>query len=384
MINFELSDQQKSIRELAREFSRKIIVPVAAKHDQSMEFPLDVVQKAHAQGLLNTSIPEKLGGIGLTCLEQSIVWEELAGGCTGISTAIGANDLALAPVLLAGNDAQFEEFVKPMIDTPTIAAYAVTEPGAGSDVAGVRTTVKPNGDHYLLNGAKMWITGAGQAKWFFVLATLDPKAGPKGMCGFVIPADLDGIQVGKKEVNLGQRCSDTRGITFENVKVAKKYLLGKEGDGFKIAMGAFDHTRPLVGASATGLSQAAFDHATKYALERHAFGKPIAQHQAVAFMIADMARDIEAARLLVWKAASEIDAGRRNTKFASFAKCFAGDMAVRVTSDAIQVFGGYGYNSEYPVEKLYRDAKIFQIYEGTQQIQRLIISRHVFDEKLAQ
>jgi len=382
MVGFTLTDEQRSIQETARQFAQKEMAPRAAELDRTMEYPHDLAKKAHEVGLLNSSIPASAGGLGLSVLEQAIVNEEFAVACSGIGTALLANDLALAPLLVAGNPEQIKEFATPMTQEPTMAAYCVTEPGAGSDVAGLRTTCKEEGDSYVLNGSKMWITNASVAKWYFVLATMDVKLGPKGMCGFVIPAKTPGIGVGKKEVNLGQRCSDTRGITFDNVKVPKKYLLGKPGEGFKIAMAAFDHTRPLVAAGAVGLARAAYEHTVKYALERKTFGKAIAEHQAVAFMIADMARDIEAARLLTWKSAVELDEGRRNTKFASFAKCFAGDAAVRIASDAVQIFGGYGFNTEYPVEKLYRDAKIFQIYEGTQQIQRLIISRHVFEEAM--
>jgi acyl-CoA dehydrogenase len=382
MVDFELSDDQKSIQEAARQFGRKEIIPVAPDLDRNMTYPHELAQKAHAAGLLNPSIPQSAGGLGLSTIDQVIINEEWGYACSGVGTAFAGNDLALAPLLVAGNKAQIDEFAKPMTEKPLMAAYCVTEPGAGSDVAGIRTTAKADGDHYVLNGSKMWITNASVAHWFFVLASTNPANGPKGMSGFVIPADLEGIKPGKKEINVGQRCSDTRGITFDNVKVPKKYLLGKEGDGFKIAMAAFDHTRPLVAAGAIGLARRAFEESVKYSLERKTFGKMIAEHQAIAFMIADMAKDIEAARLLTYKAACEMDAGRRNTKFASFAKCFAGDTAVRVATDAVQVFGGYGYNTEYPVEKLYRDCKIFQIYEGTQQIQRLIISRHVFEEAM--
>jgi len=380
MVGFELTDDQKAIQEAARTFARKEIIPVAARLDQTMEYPHDIVTKAHAAGLLNPSIPASAGGLGLSVLEQCLLGEEWGYACTGVGTAFVANDLALAPLFVAGNADQINEFARPMTEKPIMAAYCVTEPGAGSDVSGIRTSAKADGDYYVLNGSKMWITNASVAKWYFVLAVTNPAAGPKGMSGFVVPSDLPGIQPGKKEVNLGQRCSDTRGISFESVRVPKKYLLGKEGDGFKTAMAAFDHTRPLVAAAAVGLGRRALEESAKYATERKTFGKPIAEHQAIAFMIADMAKDVEAGRLLMYKSACEMDAGRRNTKYASFAKCFAGDTAVRVACDAVQVFGGYGYNSEYPVEKLYRDSKIFQIYEGTQQIQRLIISRHVFEE----
>ncbi len=381
MIDFALNEQQQAMQEAARKFARQEMMPGAAKHDQSMEYPWEVIKKAHAAGLMNMSLPASIGGMELPLLDQMIVSEELAYGCTGMQTAMAANDLALGPLLIAGNQEQLEQFAKPMLNDVKMAAYCVTEPNAGSDVQSLRTVVKRDGDGYIMNGEKMWITNAGKAAWYYVLATLDTAGGHKAMCAFVLPSDLPGITPGKKEVNMGQRCSDTRGIKFTDVKIPKKYLLGKEGDGFKIAMKAFDLSRPGTATSAVGLAQCAFEHSVKYAQERQTFGKPIAAHQAVAFMLADMAQKIEAARLLVYKSASEHDAGRRNTKFASIAKCFAGDIAVAVTQDAVQVFGGYGYNSEYPVEKLYRDAKIFQIYEGTNQIQRLIISRQVLEEQ---
>jgi acyl-CoA dehydrogenase len=380
MVDFNLSEEQEAIRTTARDFARNEIMRVAAKYDQTMDYPTDVIAKAHANGLLNLSMPESCGGLSISHLTQVLVVEELAYGCSAITTALTANDLALGPLIVAGSPAQLEEFARPMSEKPVMAAYCVTEPGAGSDVAAIRTTAKKDGDGYIINGEKMWITNASKASWYFLLATLDPTKGSKAMVAFVIPANLPGIKPAKKEINMGQRCSDTRGITFKDVKVPKKYLLGNEGDGFKIAMRAFDLSRPMVASLAVGVAQCAMDHATKYALERKTFGKPIAEHQAVAFMIADMGKDIEAARLLVWKSAALLDEGKSNTKLASMAKCLAGDVAVRVTQDAVQVFGGYGYSSEYPVEKLYRDAKIFQIYEGTQQIQRLIISRQVFQE----
>lgn len=380
MISFELSEQQKSMQEAARKFSRQEIVPVAAHHDTTMEYPMDVIKKAHAAGLLSISLPESVGGMGLPMVDQMIIAEELAYGCTGIQTAMAANDLALGPLLIAANPEQMERFAKPMVDSPILAAYCVTEPNAGSDVASIRTTVKKDGDGYLLNGEKMWITNASKASWYYVLATLDPKAGHKAMCAFVVPTDLPGIEVGKKEVNLGQRCSDTRAIKFNNVKLPKNLLLGNEGDGFKIAMKAFDLSRPGAAIGAVGLAQCAFDHCIRYSQERQTMGKPIAAHQAISFMLADMAQEIEAARLLAYRAAWAHDAGLKNTKFASMAKCFAGDMAVRTATNAIQIFGGYGYNTEYPVEKLLRDSKIFQIYEGTNQIQRNEIAMMMIKE----
>ena len=327
---------------------------------------------------MNTHIPEAYGGLGLGVVDGVIIGEETAWGCTGVSTAIEANTLAEAPVMVAGSEAQKKKYLGRMTDEFLFAAYGVTEPNAGSDVAQVGTTAVRRGDVYVLNGEKMWITNGSKANWYFVLAKTDPAAGHRGMTGFIVDADSPGVSVGRKEWNMGQRASDTRAIKFENVEVPVSNRLGEEGYGFKIAMKAFDITRPLVASGAVGLARAAFEHARDYARERTTMGVPIYQHQAVGFMIADMAKDIEAARLLVWQSAWAIDNGIRNTKLASMAKCFSADMAHRVASDAVQVFGGNGFNSEYPVEKLLRDSKIFQIYEGTSQIQRLIITKEIF------
>ncbi|MEE9118150.1 MAG: acyl-CoA dehydrogenase family protein, partial [Calditrichia bacterium] len=280
--------------------------------------------------------------------------------------------------IVAGNDQQKEKFLQPMTEKYSLAAYCVTEPGAGSDVQGIQTTAIKQGDKYIVNGEKMWITNGGVAEWYYVLAYTDKSQGYKGMSAFVIDANLPGIEVEKKEKNMGQRASDTRSIIFTDVEVPEENLLGKEGDGFKISMTAFDHTRPLIASAATGLAKRAMEESIKYAKERTTFGKPIFQHQAVSFMISNMAQDIEAARLLTWQSAWMIDNKIRNTKYAAIAKAFAADMCMRVTTDAVQIHGGFGYNTEYPVEKLMRDAKIFQIYEGTSQIQRLIISKEIF------
>jgi len=375
MISFELTEDQRALQETARKFAKEEMIPKAEHHDRTGEFPKDVTKKAWELGLMNTHVPQEYGGMGLGVLDGAIITEEIAYGCTGIATAMEANTLAAAPIIVAGNDEQKKKFLGMLTEQPLYAAYGVTEPGAGSDVAGIRTTATKHGDDYVINGSKMWITNAGVASWYFVLAYTDPAAKHKGMSGFIVPHDTPGVVVGKKEDNMGQRCSDTRGLTFENVKIPSKYRLGNEGDGFKIAMSAFDHTRPVVAAGAVGLARRAMDEAIQYSTTRRTFGQPISSYQAISFMIADMAKDIEAARLLVWRAGWEIDQGRRNTKFAAFAKAFAADMAMQVTTNAVQVFGGYGYSKEYPVEKLMRDAKIYQIYEGTSQIQRLIIAR---------
>jgi len=380
MVDFKLTYEQAQIQQLARDFAAKVVAPKAAYHDETGEFPREICAKAHEQGLMNVHIPEEFGGLGLGVFESCLIAEEIASGCTGIGTAMEANSLAAAPIIVAGTPEQKKRFLTPLTEQVIFAAYCVTEPGAGSDVAGIKTNAKLVGDNYVLNGQKMWITNAGVADWYYLLAYTDPQEGHKGMSAFVVPSNLPGITIGKKEMNMGQRASDTRAISFEDVAVPKENLIGKEGDGFKISMAAFDHTRPLVASAAVGLARSAMEHAIRYSMEREAFGKPIANNQAVAFMLADMDKDIAAARFLCWHSAWLIDNGQRNTKEAARAKAFAADTAMRVATDAVQIFGGYGYSREYPVEKLMRDAKIFQIYEGTSQIQRVIISRHLMGE----
>lgn len=345
-----------------------------------MEYPWDLIKKAHEIGLLNTHVPEEFGGPGLGLFECSLISEELAFGCTGVQTAMEANGLAEAPVLVAGNNQQKAKYLGRMTEEPLVASYCVTEPGAGSDVANIQTRAEKRGDKWVINGTKMWITNGGHANWFFVLAKTDPAAKPsRSLTGFIVDGDAPGVIRGKKEINMGQRCSDTRMITFEEVEVPEENVLGKPGDGFKIAMGAFDITRPLVASGAVGLAQRALHEAAIYAKERKTMGKPIIEHQAIAFMLADMQMAVEASRNLVWKSCWLKDQGERNSFFASMAKCTASRAAVSNADQAVQIYGGLGFNSESAVEKLYRDAKIFELYEGTSQIQRLIISRHLAD-----
>ncbi|CAG2115053.1 unnamed protein product, partial [Medioppia subpectinata] len=311
--------------------------------------------------------------------------EALNYGCSGIGTAIGSNALPQAPIIMFGNDEQKRQYLGRMTGSEVLcAAYCVTEPSAGSDVNGVKTRAEKNKDgNYVLNGQKMWITSAGVANWYFVLARTDPNPktkASKAFTGFIVEADSEGVVIGRKEDMLGQRASDTRGVSFENVIVPKKNVLGEEGMGFRIAMGAFDLTRAPVGCGAVGLAHRAFDEATKWSFERHTFGVPIHQHQAVQFMLADMAIGIETARMAVQRACWDFDQGHKNTYWASIAKCWAGDVANKSAADAVQIFGGAGFNKEYPVEKLMRDAKIYQIYEGTAQIQRVIIARELLTQ----
>jgi len=378
---FELSPEQFEFQQLARKFAREEIIPVAAHHDKTGEYPLQLIKKAHELGIMNSHIPQEYGGMGLSNFDGCLIAEELAYGCSGIGTALEANGLGQAPVILAGNHEQKKKYLGRMVDEPLMCAYCVTEPGAGSDVAHITTRAEKKGDSYVLNGQKMWITNGGFANWYFVLARTnpDPKApASKALTGFIVDRDTPGLTPGRKEMNLGQRASDTRGITFEDVVVPKENVLIAEGAGFKIAMGAFDMTRPPVASGATGLAQRAFDEATKYSMERKTFGVHIAKHQAVAFMLAEMAIGIETARLAWMRSAWEVDQGRRNTYYASIAKALAGDVANKCATDAVQIFGGNGFNCDYPVEKLMRDAKIYQIYEGTAQIQRIIIAREHF------
>lgn len=377
-VNFELSNTQKDLQKLARDFAEKEIKPKAEEHDRESKFPLEIAQKAFEVGLMNPGFPEYVGGMGLGITEEVLLVEEMGVACTGISTALGANMLAAAPLLAVDDQEINKRFLGPMMEELQFASYCVTEPGAGSDVAGVKTTAKKEGDEYIINGTKQWITGAKYAKWFYVLAMTDPSAGHKGLTGFVVPADLPGVTVQKKEDMMGQRASSTHQVTFEDVKIPEANRLGAEGEGFKISMKAFDKTRPGVASGATSIIRASMEYAKQYSMERTAFGVPIAMHEAVSFMVAEMAMKYEAARLLTLQSAWMIDRGERNTKFASYAKAFAADAAMESATNAVQVYGGYGYSKEYPVEKLMRDAKIYQIYEGTSQIQRLIISKEIF------
>ena len=378
MVDFKLTSEQEQLRQLAHDFAANEIRPVARHHDETGEYPHAVLKKAWELGLMNTHIPESCGGLGLGTFEGVLIAEENGWGCTGISTAMEANTLAEVPVIVAGTEAQKKKYLGRMVDECLFCAYCVTEPDAGSDVVGGRTRAELRGDKYILNGEKMWITNGDKANWYFVLAKTDPTAGHRGMTAFIVDRDSPGIEVSQKLWNMGQRASDTRGIKFTDVEVPVENRLGPEGEGFKIAMKAFDKTRPLVAGAAVGLARAAFEYAVDYARDRKSFGQPLYNHQAVAFMLADMAKDIEAARLLVWLSGWTIDQGVRNTKHAAMAKCFAADAAHRIASDAVQIHGGNGFNCEYPVEKLLRDSKIFQIYEGTSQIQRVIIAKELF------
>ena len=377
-VSFALSDEQRALRELAREFAEKEIRPVAADYDERSQHPAKVLAAAHEVGLMNPHVPEEYGGAGLPAFEQILIGEELAWGCSGIATSMVANILGSLPVLVAGTDDQKREWLRPLVEEPLLCSFALTEPGAGSDVSAIQTTAVRRGDEYVLNGSKMFISNAGQAAWFVVFASTDLEAGHRGLSAFVVPADSGGVVVERHLDKLGQRATDTSALAFQEVRVPASSRLGEEGEGFKIAMRTLDLTRPGTAAGAVGVARAAFEHSVDYAKTRVQFGQPIAINQGVNFLVADMAAEIEAARLLTWQAAWLIDQGERATLQSSYAKRVAADTAMKVTTDAVQIFGGYGYMKEYPVEKLMRDAKLFQIYEGTSQIQRLVIAREIF------
>lgn len=375
--NFGLSEEQQALRDEARRFAQEEIRPVAAKFDESSEFPSALIKKAHALGLVNLVQPTECSGTGLSLFDACLVIEELAAGCSGVTTSIVANDLALLPIRVGGTKEQQLKFIKPIADSGAMASFCLTEPGAGSDAAGISTSVQRDGDSYVLNGAKQWITNGGVAAQYTVFATLDKSKRHKGMCCLVVPADAAGIKKGHHENKLGQRCSNTVALTFDSVRVPAGNLIGKEGEGFKIAMKTLDLSRPMTAIIAVGIARAAYEHALRYAQERKQFSQPISSFQAIQFMLADMITDIEAGRLLTMRSASLLDLGHSASLESSMAKRFSADMAMAVCTDAVQVFGGYGYTKEYPVEKLMRDAKLMQIYEGTSQIQRLVIAREI-------
>ena len=377
MISFKLSDEQQMIQKLARDFSEKEIAPVAEHYDQQHEYAWPVIKKAQENGFTTMNIPEEYGGMGLSLFEEVLVMEEMGWGCAGIGTAITVSGLGVLPVLIAGSEEQKKAYCGRLVDGE-LAAYCLTEPDAGSDVTSIKTSAEKEGDNYIINGSKTFISGATVANFFTVFAYTDPEAKHKGMSCFIVDRDWEGVSVGKPFNKMGQRASDTAEVIFQNVKVPATHLVGEEGQGFLIAMGVFDRSRPTLSAAAVGVARRAFEESVKYANSRVSKGKPIWKHQAVGHMIADMAMQVEAARLLVWKSAWEMDTGIRNTTSAAFGKAFAADAAMKICTDAVQVFGGYGYMSEYPVEKLMRDVKLFQIYEGTSQIQRNIIVREIF------
>ncbi len=381
MIGFEIDEEQLRMKEMAHEFAEKEMRPVAGHYDETEEFPWPVMKKAADLGLLTYALPEEYGGAGVSSVvTDSIVQEELFWGCAGIATSMGAIMLGALPILLYGRDEQKKKYLTWLSQckpdgNPRLAAFALTEPDAGRDAGSLKTTAKKVDGGYILNGTKQFITNGGIADLHTVFATHDPKLGTDGIDAFIVDNSMKGVTAGKKEKKMGIRASHTAQVIFEDVFVPEENRLGEEGEGFLVAMNTLDHTRAVTAAGAVGVARAAFDTALAYSLERKQFGRAIAKQQAIQFMLSDMATEIEAARMLCWRAAWLFDHGEPSAKESSMAKQYSADMAMKVTTDAVQVLGGVGYTRDYPVEKFMRDAKIMQIYEGTTQIQKLVISK---------
>jgi len=377
VVDFSVSEEHKALIETARRFTKERIIPIAAECDRDSRFPMDVFREAWEIGLINPTVPAEYGGSGFGEYENTLITEELAYGCTGIQTSMLANGLALTPIKLAGSEEQKKKYLGLLTSEPVMASYATSEPDAGSDVAGLKTRFEQHGDDYVLNGQKCWITNASFARFYVIFATSNAESRHKGIAAFIVDRDTPGLRVGKHEDKLGQRASDTAQVFLEDVKVPKANLLAPEGKGFKLAMETFNQTRPDIAAGATGLMRRCVDECVAYAKERKTFGVPIASHQLIQWMIAEMAIRVEATRLLYQKAAWNLDNGVRDPIVSSFSKAYGADSAMQTAVDAVQVFGGNGFVKEYPVEKLMRDAKVLQIYEGTSQIQRLVIAKQL-------
>ena len=377
MIDFTLTEEQLALRALAHEFALNESRPVAPRHDRTGEFPWDIIHKAHKLGLMNLTIPEEYGGGGLHEFEECLLTEELGWGCAGMTTTLSANTLGAIPIILGGSDEQKRKYLGMLTSEPALIAFNLTEPQSGSDSASMKMTARKVGGDYVLNGTKQFISNGSVAALHSVFAMTDPARGANGINAFVVPADTKGVSAGKEEDKMGQRASNTSQVIYQDAVVPAANRLGGEGEGFKLAMKTLDQSRAGIAALGVGLAQAALDAAVDYAKERKAFEQPIANFQAIQFLLADMAIKIETARLITWKAAWMVDHGQRASLESAIAKCYGSDIAMQVTTDAVQVFGGYGYMRDYPVEKYMRDAKLLQIYEGTNQIQRVVIARHL-------
>jgi len=377
VISFSLTEEQLALQEMAREFAEKEMKPNAAKYDKGDVFAEDVMKKAFEVGFLTCTVPKEYGGGGLNDIDTVIISEELAAGCAGMYTTMMVNALAYTPVILFGNDEQKKEFLTPQTEKMSFAAFCLTEREAGSDAGSMKTKARKVGDEYVINGSKCFISNGGIANFYVVFANSNPEKGMRGISAFVVPRETPGVIIGKEEDKMGHRASNTVELTFEDVKIPAGNLLGKEGIGFIIAMRTLDKTRAPVGAAGVGVARAALEYAIEYAKNRKQFGKPIALFQNTGFKIAQMAMEINAARHLVWHAAWLMDEGKPCGKESAMAKAFGSDVAMKVTTECVQILGGYGYMKDYPMEKLMRDAKLLQIYEGTNEIQRLVISREI-------
>jgi acyl-CoA dehydrogenase len=379
MIDFSLTKDQISLQKKARNFAQEYMIPYASYYDKTGEFPRPIIEKCWEAGLMNLGIPKEYGGPGYGALEQCLVVEEMAAGCAGMTTSIYVNSLGAEPILIAGNNAQKEKYLRPLIEELKFVSFACSEPYMGSDVAGIRTRVKKKGEHYILNGSKFWITNAPYADYFTVFASLDPSQRHKALCAFIVDADTPGVKTGPPVQKMGHRASATSSVIFKDAKVPAENLLSAEGMGFLIAMNTFAMTRPAIAAFATGLARAAMEYAREYVNKREAFQKKLREFQVIQFKLAEMYMRIEASRNLYLKAAWTADNTGDATIPASVAKAYATDAAMWVASEALQIHGGYGYIDQYPLEKLFRDAKLYQIYEGTSEIQRLILGRYMLD-----
>jgi len=374
MIDYTLTEEQVALKEMARDFAKNEMAPNAAKYDQSHDFPWEIMRKAFDAGFMTCNIPEAYGGGGLNNFDMALISEELSAGCAGMFTSIMAVSLATTPICMFGSDEQKKKFLAPICKKMGLASYALTERESGSDAGGIKTKALKDGSDYVLNGSKCFITNAGVAELFTVFAKTAPEKGARGMTAFIVTKGTPGMTIGKVEDKMGNRASNTAEIFFEDCRVPAENILGKPGLGFIAAMKTFDRTRSSVGAAAVGIARAALEHAIAYAKIRRQFGKPIALYQMTQAKIADMATEIQAARHLVWHAAWLSDQGKPCGKESAMAKLYASDVAMRATTEAVQIFGGYGYMRDYPVEKLMRDAKLLQIYEGTNEIQKLVIA----------
>lgn len=377
MLSFDLTLEQIQLLKKAREFARKEILPVAWFYDEQDEIPLFVLQKAFEAGLTNTNIPKEYGGKGYGLLESAVMTEEIAAACPALATSIFDNSLGMEPIILSNNDAAKRKYLPEIAGEFKLISFATSEPVMGSDVAGIRCTATPDGDDYIVNGTKYWITNGGIADYISVFATVDPKSRHKGICAFLVEKNWKGVSSGRPIPKLGQRASNTAGLNFKNVRVPKENVLAHPGEGFVLAMKTFARTRPFIGVFAVGAARSAMDFAIDYAKKRRTFGTPIENFQAIQFKIAEMYQKVETSRLLTWKAAWEADQGMDPTISASIAKFYATEAAMEVVNQALQIFGGYGYTKMFPIEKLLRDTRLFTIYEGTSEIQRMIVSDHV-------
>lgn len=381
MMNYFLTEDQLEIKEIARKIAEEKMIPLREKYDEEGIFPWDIVKIMGQTDLFAVLIPEEYDGISGSVVDLAIVTEELSRVDAGIALSFGATGLGLYPILISGSEDQKQKYLPQIASGEKLAAFALTEANAGSDAGAIETTAQEVEDGWILNGTKQWITNGGDADIYTVFAMHDKTKGARGCSCFIVEKGTPGFTFGKKENKMGIRASSTRELIFEDCKIPKENLLGRKGTGFMTAMKTFDKSRPMVGAQAVGIAQGAYEIAAKYSKERHQFGKPISSFQGIQFMLADMATQIEAARALVMATAKMIDAGEKKyAKESAMCKTFASDVAMKVTTDAVQILGGYGYMKEYPVEKMMRDAKITQIYEGTNQVQRTIIASNLLKE----